>query len=180
MKPSSKNGNGTGNVHSNGAARKEESVSEIREGDYVQLKPAVLKMARLSTMTPRLLYQIGHPGIFQVVHVFETEEDGVCLTLGECCLYYLKDRKKSDDPRCTGHPAIYFDKVEIEATKPKNKGDRATSVQLPFGIGELAGVEYQDDEGNPKLTIRVAGKSTVFTGMLAKIFGKAAQDHHIL
>lgn len=172
MKTAPKNGNG--NVRPDEAVHGSDN-GEIREGDFVRITPAALKMARLSMMTPRLLYQIGHPGIFQVVHAFETKEDGICFTLGECCRYYVD--RRTGQYRCSGHPSIYFEKIAEE--RKHNKGDRSTSVSVPW-VGEVASVDFVDDEANPKLTVKIAGKPTVFTGMLAKIFGKAAQDNKIL
>lgn len=177
----SKNGNGNGNVRPEATPPDDKRRQEIREGDYVQLTAAALKMPRLSLMTPRLLYQIGHPGIFQVLHVFETEEDGICLTLGECCRNFVADRK-TGQYRCSGHPAVYFEKVmDAEPATPRARkpGDRSVSAVLPF-IGEAAAVDYEEDEENPKLTVRILGKSTVFTGTLARIFGEAAKHNKIL
>lgn len=180
--------NGSGNIfRDEESASKTKALEDIRPGDVVAITPAALRMARLSTMSPRLLYQIGWPNAFQVMHVFDTEEDGVCVTLDACCMN-LVDRRTGKN-RCTGHPVVFFEKLEPERPKGKAEkeqperqrkpGDRGTSVSVPW-IGELASIDFQEDEHNPTLTINIAGKRTMFTGSLAKIFAEAAKQSNIL
>lgn len=165
--------NGSGNV------QRDKDVHarslDWKEGDFAVLTPTAMRMGRLDTMSPKLLYQLGWDDPFAVMHVFETAEDGVCLTLYPCCLQ-LRDRR-TGKYRCTGHPAIYFQKVEYG--RHARKGDRSTSVTLPL-IGEILSVDYEEDAENPRARAKIFGQETVVTGELARILAKVAQDNKVL
>jgi hypothetical protein len=140
----------------------------FEEGDRVAMTQEALKMGRLSAMSPRLLYQVGYPNEFGVLHSFETEEDGPCITLYPCC-YVLEDRPRKTS-RCSGHPAIFFEKI---GEKPANKGDKRAKVHLPI-IGEIAGVEW--DEEHQRLSGHVGGYPVVFQGEIGRLVKKAAEE----
>jgi hypothetical protein len=144
-------------------------AAEFREGDVVALTKKALRMGRLS-MSPTVLYSDGWPNAFVVTHTFETAKDGRCISLYPCCLYMINH--KTGKPLCTGHSEIFFERVDL--LRMPQKGDRQASIKLPM-LGEIAGMEYEDDEHNPKLTARVAGLSLVLGGQLAKLVKEGAE-----
>jgi hypothetical protein len=145
------------------------SAAEFREGDVVALTGKALRMGRLS-MSPMLLYSIGFANEFIVTHTFETKKDGRCISLYPCC--NNRFNRKTGKPFCTGHSEIFFERVDL--MRMPQKGDRQASIKLPM-LGEIAGMEYEDDEHNPKLTTRVAGLSLVLGGQLAKLVKESAE-----
>jgi hypothetical protein len=171
--------NGSGNVkHGPEEVEKtEEKKQAFEEGDVVALTPSALRIGRIQGMTPRLLYTIGQPNEFMVLHVFETEADGLCLALFPCCLRFV-DRDRNGQVRCKGHPAVYFEKVDKRRI-PK-KGDKSSSVHLPFLPFEVAGLHYEEDEENPRLTLNLFGKRVDTTGPLSKFLKKLAEENKIL
>jgi hypothetical protein len=126
---------------------------------------------------------VGWPNEFQVIHVFETPEDGVCLVLSPCCQNLINHGTGAWS--CTGHPVkldgkTMFEKVKPEVVKrPRKKGDRATSIVAPL-LGELGAIEYLEDEEDPGLVLRILGQQTVMKGSVAKAVAKFAQDNGLL
>lgn len=175
--------NGSGNVRNDGPAQAEEAEkakekkTAFEEGDVVALTEDALRIGRIQGMTPRLLYSIGHPNEFMVMHVFENKQDGLCLTLFPCCFQFV-DRERKNQERCKGHPAFYFEKIN-KVRIPK-KGDKASSIHLPFLPFEVAGLHYEEDEDNPRLTLNLFGKKIETTGPLGKFLKKLAEDNKVL
>lgn len=170
--------NGTGNVrHDPEEVEKPQEKQAFEEGDIVALTQSALRIGRIQGMTPRLLYTIGHPNEFMVMHTFESPADGLCLTLFPCCTRFV-DRERNSQPRCKGHPAMYFEKVD-KGRIPR-KGDKSSSVHIPFLPFEVAGVHYQEDDENPSLTLNLFGKHLQTTGPLSKFLKKLAEDNKIL
>ncbi len=178
------------------------NVPAFEDGDIVAITQSALRIGRLYRITngkvecsedrvsngkiegmmPRILYALGHPNKFLVLHTFEHKDQGLCLTLYPCCTIKphegFVDRSSNNKPRCEGHPAIYFEKVD--QTRVPRKGDKSSSAHLPFIPWEIAGLHWEEDENNPSLTLNLAGKSIQTTGPLAKFFKKIAEDNKIL
>lgn len=173
MMAKDKRRNGSGNVQRDQEAQAQKA--DWKEGDFAVLTPSALRMGRLEAMSPRLLHQLGWDEPFGVMHVFETQEDGLCLTLYPCCMR-LRDRRTGKF-RCTGHPAIYFQKTEYG--RQQKKGDKSTSVSLPL-IGEILSFDYEEDPQNPKARAKIFGQETLVTGEFARILAKVAEDNKIL
>lgn len=182
MKSSQRNG---GNIRREGHGKPE----TLRPGDIVALVPSAIKEPRLKTMGPRILYDVGWRNEFLVLETFETEADGACVVLDPCCGQLLADRK-TERTRCiNGHPASFFKRTgtlnqplhpeEEEADRPRNKGDRSSSASFPW-LGEVASFDYQDDPEIPRLKIKIAGKTTMLTGPLAKMIAEVAKTNHLL
>lgn len=133
-------------------------------GDVVALTQAALRMPKLKTMVPYQLWKIGHPNAFLVVHTFDDEERGQCVGLYPCCTRFTNH--DTEKPRCTGHPTEFFQKVDRKRV-PK-KGDRTTSVYLPFIDGEVGGIQYCEDEDNPSIKVNVGGIKAGVDGVVAK------------
>jgi len=149
----------------------------FQEGDVLALTQAALrKGGTFQKMSCRLLYAIGWPNEFLVIRTFEDPENGPCVRLWPCC-GTLVDRQKNQF-RCGGHPSVHFQKIDV-VRMPK-KGDKTSSVVLPFGIGELLGFEYHEDSENPEFVARVAGKEGVLTGVLATLLKKFAESANII
>lgn len=173
--------NGHGNVQGENSEKEKPPVEEFRPGDIVGLTAEAIKNGpRL--MSPKRLCSVGWPNEFQVVHVFETEEDGVCLFLNPCCQNLIK---RNGGWACTGHPVkldgkMMFAKVKPEVVKrPRKKGDRATSIVAPL-LGELGAIEYLEDEEDPGLVLRILGQQTVMKGSVAKAVAQFAKDNGLL
>lgn len=171
-----------GNVKGEKAPKKEEVAENFKAGDIVALTEKAMKNGpRL--MSPRRLFGVGWPNEFQVVHVFETEEDGVCLFLSPCCQNLINHGTGAW--ACQGHPVkldgkVMFEKVQPEVSKrPRKKGDRSTSIALPL-IGELGAIEYLEDEEDPGLVLRILGQQTVMKGSVAKAVAQFAKDNNLL
>lgn len=186
-----RNGTGSGNVKHATVPVSASDSKEIKAGDIVAVTDEVLKAKGiLAKMTPRcLIEKVGWPNEFLVKETFESEKDGFCLKLDPCCDHLIEDWN-TGRPRCYGHHAFLFKKVgsvtppnketaPVEVEPPDNPGDRISSVSLPF-LGEVASMSYRDDEKNPQLTINTAGKATVLTGPLAKLFAAAARENNLL
>ena len=173
--------NGSGNVRhgapENTGGEQEEKKQAFEEGDVVSLTQSALRIGRIQRMTPRVLYAIGHPNEFMVLDAFENEADGLCLTLWPCCFRYV-DRERNNQLLCKGHPAVYFEKVN-KVRMPK-KGDKSSSVHLPFLPFEVAGLHYEEDEDNPRLTLNLFGKSIDTMGPLSKFLKKLAEENKLL
>lgn len=150
----------------------------IKPGDIVGLTTTALRVrGPLEAMTPRVLYQIGHPNEFVVVETFKTEEDGDCLVL-PCCMYF-EDRKVKNNvrPLCKGHPAVYFKK--IGQIRFPQKGDLAAGVETPWG--NLIRLEWKEDPNNPELNAHLFGINLgSIMGMPAKWLKKAAEDSKLI
>lgn len=163
-----------------------EEIPTFEPGDIVCLTPAAIRRSGIGNMTPRLLYEIGHPNEFLVYSYTVTEADGPCVTLLNCCSWSMNEGKKhlgfidrkTGKRRCTGHPAIHFEK-KSQKRMPK-KGDKSSSIHLPFMQAALAGIHWEEDEDNPALKVSVLGKELALTGPLAKIFKGLAEDNSFL
>jgi len=165
-----------GNV--DGAAERVIAEQVFEPGDIVALTASALRINRISGMTPRLMYSIGHKNEFLVLDTFEDPEDGICVVL-ECCRGNYVDRNKNGKDRCQGHPGIYFERID-RIRLPK-KGDKSSSIHLPFGIGQLIGLHWEQDEDNPKLRVDLPFDQKIETlGPLAQMFKKIAENNGIL
>lgn len=167
--------NGNGNVQREEPARKK--PKEIfKPGDIVRLTPDAMKNGP-SLMAPKRLYSVGWPNEFQVIDVFEME-DGPYITLNACCRNLI--RHATGAWVCTGHPAKWFEKTKPEAAaRPRKKGDRSTSITVPF-MGELGAIDYLEDEEDPGLVLRILGQQTVMKGSVAKAVAQFAKDNGLL
>lgn len=149
----------------------------FQPGDVVALTASALRIDRISGMTPRLMYSIGHRNEFLVFDTYEDPEDGLCLVL-ECCRGGYVNRSKNGKQKCGGHPAIYFQ--TIDRIRLPKKGDKASSVHLPL-VGQLAGLRWEQDEDNPRLTLDLPfGQKLEALGPLAQMFKKIAENSGIL
>lgn len=164
----------------NGNIEPDEQVTEpqaFEPGDVVALTASALRITRISGMTPRLMYSIGHPNQFIVFDTEDDPEDGICLIL-ECCRGRYVNRSRNGQWKCKSHPGIYFEKID-RIRLPK-KGDKSSSVSLPF-VGQLAGVHWEQDEDNPRLTLELPfGQKLEALGPLAQMFKKIAENNGIL
>lgn len=156
-------------------------LPHFEPGDIVSLTAAALRRKKLSSMTPRLLYEIGHPNEFLVLETFSHAEDGPCIALS-CCTrdednVRFVDRK-TGKMRCNGHQVSHFEKKGYKRL-PK-KGDKSTSLHIPFLPFELAGVHWEEDESNPGFKVSVAGKEIGVTGALAKLLKNVAEENGII
>lgn len=172
-----------GNVQ---AEMKAERVPVFEPGDIISLTAAALRKKKLVNMTPRLLYEIGHPNEFLVLETFEHPVDGPCVALS-CCTRQMDENgkpivrfvdRKTGKMRCNGHRSNYFEKKSFKRL-PK-KGDKSTSIHIPFLPFELAGVHWEEDESNPALKVSVAGKEVGLTGAFAKLLKNVAEENGIL
>jgi len=164
----------------NGNIEPEEHAPEpqaFEPGDVVALTASALRITRISGMTPRLMYSVGHRNEFVVFDTYEDAEDGICLVL-ECCRGNYVNRSKNGQWKCKGHPGIYFEK--IDRIRIPQKGDKSSSVSLPF-IGQLAGVRWEQDEDNPRLSLELPfGQKIEALGPLAQMLKKVAESQGIL
>ncbi len=156
-----RNGDGFGNVRKEAKVESaEQKAQDIRPGDIVALTPTALRMPRLSTMSPRVLVDLGFANEFQVLQIFDSDEDGPCAILSECCGRRVD--RRTGRPVCIGHPMMYFRRAEpSEASRRARrdtKNDRSSAVSLPF-LGEVASMEYEEDEKRPRLTVKIGGRS---------------------
>lgn len=151
-------------------------VPQFQEGDVVCLTPAAIRRSGISNMTPRVLYEIGHPNEFVVFHVFEDPKEGPCVSLLPCCSVF--EDRKTGKKRCTGHPAVHFEKKSVKRM-PK-KGDKSSSIHLPWMQVALAGIHWEEDETNPALKVNILGKEVSLTGPAAKLVKSLAEDNNFL
>jgi hypothetical protein len=163
-----------GNVRREGKPSVQE-IPQFQTGDVVSLTAAAIRRSGIANMTPRLLYEIGHPNEFVVFDTFESD-DGPCVSLLPCCSIF-EDRENGKQ-RCTGHPAIHFQKKSVKRM-PK-KGDKSSSIHLPFMQVALAGINWEEDESNPSLKAHVLGKEVSLTGPIAKILKQLAEENNVL
>lgn len=164
-----------GNVRRDEKPRAEE-IPHLEKGDVVALTAAVIRRRDYANMTPRLLYEIGHPNEFLVTDAFDTPEDGLCVQLYPCCRRF-EDREKGKI-RCTGHPAILFQKIK-RVRQPK-KGDKSSAIQIPFLDQALAALYYDEDEVSPTVRASILGKEVALSGPIAKMVKQFAEDNNIL
>lgn len=163
-----------GNVEREETGTKE--IPRFEKGDVVALTAAVIRRRDYANMTPRLLYEIGHPNEFLVTDFFETPEDGACVQLYPCCRRF-EDREKGKI-RCTGHPAELFQKVK--KVRQAKKGDRSSSVHLPFMEQALAAIHFEEDEASPTVRANILGKELALSGPLARLVKQFAEENNIL
>lgn len=168
-----------GNVPRRGEDKTQGPPPVFEEGDVVAMTQATLRIGRLQGMSTRLLYTIGWPNEFLVTRSFDDEEDGPCVSLWPCCLppfgIGLVDRRGSQF-RCKGHPTLYFEKVAV--TKTPKKGDKLSSIVLPFGIGEILGLEWHEEE--EEFVGRILGKEGAVAGALGKYIKKIAESNNLM
>lgn len=166
----------SGNV--GGGTEKAQVVESFQEGDVVGLTAAAIRRREFSNMTPRLLYEIGQPNEFLVVHAFETEKDGPCISLLPCCTVFL-DRERGGKKRCTGHPAALFEKKDFK--RMAKKGDKSSSIHLPFMLLPLLGINWEEDEQNPSFKFHALGKELLkVDGPIAKLLKNLAEENNAL
>jgi len=168
--------NRSGNVRREEKTKAQE-IPQFQEGDVVSLTAAAIRRSGASNMTPKLLYEIGHPNEFVVFDVFEDKEYGPCISLLPCCSIF-EDRGGNKEKRCGGHPAIHFEK-KSQKRMPK-KGDKSSSIHLPFMQMALAGINWEEDDSNPALKAHILGKEVSLTGPIAKMLKQLAEDNNVL
>lgn len=160
---------------------KAEEIPQFEPGDIVCLTAAAIRRSGIHTMTPRVLYEIGHPNEFLVYQYVIDEIEGPCVTLVNCCTWKGHEGfidRASGKRRCTGHPAVHFEK-KSHKRMPK-KGDKSTSIHLPFMQMALAGIHWEEDESNPALKANILGKELSLTGPIAKMLKQLAEDNNVL
>lgn len=167
----------SGNVQREDKVKVQE-IPTFKEGDVVSLTPAAIRRSGASNMTPKLLYEIGHPNEFVVFDVFDDKDYGPCISLLPCCSIFEDRGSSSKDKRCGGHPAIHFQKKTVKRM-PK-KGDKSSSIHLPFMQIALAGINWEEDESNPALKANILGKEISVTGPIAKMLKQLAEDNNVL
>lgn len=128
----------------------EKPEEEIRPGDLVQIRAASFSEAK---MTPIDLFNVGWPNMFLVLEAFD-HEGKKCLRLDPCCEWMVN--RATGAFLCRGHYTKYFEKVHEAVIREPKKGDRKTSVQLPF-VGDVVSLDYQNEEENPTLLLQVKG-----------------------
>jgi hypothetical protein len=164
-----------GNVRREDKSKTDE-VPNLEKGDVVALTAAVIRRRDYANMTPRLLYEIGHPNEFLVTDVFETPDDGLCVQLFPCCRRF--EDRENGKVRCTGHPAILFQKIKKE--RQAKKGDRSTAIHIPFLEQALAALYYDEDEASPTVRASILGKEVSLSGPIAKMVKQFAEENNIL
>lgn len=164
-----------GNVRRDDKSKTEE-IPHFEKGDVVALTAAVIRRRDYANMTPRLLYEIGHPNEFLVTDAFDTPDDGPCVQLYPCCRRF-EDREKGKI-RCTGHPAILFQKIK-KVRQPK-KGDRSSSLHLPFMDQALAALHFEEDDASPTVRANILGKEVSLSGPLARMVKEFAEGNNLL
>jgi hypothetical protein len=166
-----------GNIRG-GPDRPTSAPQHFQQYDVVALTSAALRMGRLATMGPRVMYGMGWPNEFLVVRTFENESDGPCITLLPCCNNLLVDHRNPDAKRCRdGHPAIYFTKIDV--LRPPQKGDKSSRVVLPW-LGEILSFDYKEGEENPEFTARFLGKGGSVMGAWAKLLKRIAEANNLI
>ena len=155
---------------------KVEEIPQFQEGDVVSLTAAAIRRSGISNMTPKLLYEIGHPNEFVVFDIFDDEKLGPCISLLPCCSIF--DDREQGTKRCSGHPAIHFEKKSVKRL-PK-KGDKSSSIHLPFMQMALASINWEEDEDNPALKVNILGKELSLSGLPAKMLKQLAEENNVL
>ncbi len=170
----------TGNIVNDEKVKVEE-IPQFEPGDVVCLTAAAIRRSGIKTMTPRVLYEIGHPNEFLVYQYVMDDVEGPCVTLVNCCTWKGHEGfidRNSGKRRCTGHPAIHFEKKSMKRM-PK-KGDKSSSIHLPFLPVALAGIDWQEDDSNPALKAHILGKEISLTGPFAKVLKQLAEENNVL
>lgn len=163
------------------AKPKVEEIPQFESGDVICLTAAAIRRSGIATMTPRILYEIGHPNEFLVYQYVVDETEGPCVTLMDCCSWDRHEGfidRGTGKQRCTGHPAVHFEKKSSKRM-PK-KGDKSSSIHLPFMQYALAGIHWEEDENNPALKAHVLGKEISLTGPFAKVLKQLAEENNVL
>lgn len=151
---------------------------ELAPGDVIRLKNKYLKSKDHRLMGPRRLISQGWPNHFYVDRVAQVGGEQVVTLWGACC-YTLE--AKGGAYQCKAHPISLFEKIRPEVAgedRPKRKGDRTASVVTP--LGEVASCEYQDDDENPGLIIKLFGKQFRANGLWLKQVVNMAKERGIL
>jgi hypothetical protein len=60
------------------------------------------------------------------------------------------------------------------------KGDKSSSIHLPFMHYALAGIHWEEDETNPAIKANILGKELSLTGPIAKMLKNLAEENNIL
>jgi len=158
-----------------------EEIPKFEPGDIVCLTAAAIRRSGIATMTPRMLYEIGHPNEFVVYTYTVHETEGPLVTLVNCCNWKghqgFIDRN-TGKPRCTGHYAVHFEK-KSQKRMPK-RGDKSSSLHLPFLPVALAGINWEEDEDSPALKAHILGKEISLTGPFAKVLKQLAEENNVL
>lgn len=165
----------SGNVHREEKPKASE-IPQFSEGDVVCLTAAAIRRSGIKNMTPRVLYEIGQPNEFVVFNVFDDPKSGPCISVLPCCGIY--DDRETGKKRCGGHAAVHFEKKSIKRM-PK-KGDKSSSIHLPFMQVALAGIHWEEDDENPAIKVDILGKEISLSGPIAKMLKGLAEDNNIL
>lgn len=175
-----------GSIRTKQASRK--TATEVfKEGDHVALTNSALKSGP-RMMGPLKFYSIGWPNCFDVTAVKDDSRGGQILWIDQCCKKLLMNRKHNAI-LCHGHDAKWFrmalpseipdHESKPEESRPRNPGDRAASISLPF-LGEVSSLKYFHDEVEPRIVLNVAGKELEFKGKLARDIHEIAKDNGVL
>lgn len=162
------------------AKPKVEEIPQFESGDVICLTAAAIRRSGIATMTPRILYEIGHPNEFLVYQAVDDDEAGPVVTLANCCSWDKHEGfidRKTGKQRCTGHPAVHFEKKGVKRM-PK-KGDKSSSIHLPFMKVALAGINWEEDETNPSLKGHILGNEISLTGLPAKLLKQLAEENNV-
>lgn len=151
---------------------------QFEPGDIVALTPSAIRTSRIKKMTPQELYKLGHENRFLVMHAFNDSENGPCITLFPCCNRFVDRTESHEKKRCTGHPSVYFEKVDVQRASTK-KGDKSASLKLPFLPWDVAAIDYDADEANPKLSVSLLGQKGQITGPWAALIKNIAETQKI-
>lgn len=147
-----------------------DSLGPIHPGDYIRIKTSELDRVEMS---PKALYNVGHPNEFLVLTTFE--HSGIkCVSLEECC-EKLKNRATGQF-LCTGHPEKYFEKTD--PIEHKKTSERRFLALEAFGM--KASVEYMD--GQKKLLLKTpwTPDGISLSGGVARDIAEAAEEMGIL
>lgn len=155
----------------------EEAPVQFQPGDIVALTPSAIRTTRIKKMTPQELYKLGHENRFLVMHAFSDKENGPCISLFPCCNRFVDRSENHEKKRCTAHPSVYFEKVDVQ--RAAKKGDKSAALKLPFLPWDVAGIDYDADEANPKLSVSLLGRKGQITGPWAAFLKNIAENQNI-